>query len=136
MRPPEEVKRRLVQQWTAKAEEDLGAAEVLLSGKKPLFYPSCFHSQQAAEKYIKAFLTRHQVEFPKTHALGELLDLVSRVDKNLAAFIGDAIALNPYGVEVRYPGDMPEPTCSEAHEALELSRKIRNAILNALEGCT
>ncbi len=82
MKPPDEVKRKLVQEWIAKAEQDLKAAEALLLGEPPLTYPSCFHSQQAAEKYIKAFLTWHQVEFPKTHAFGELLDLVSKVDRS------------------------------------------------------
>ncbi|MBI5233923.1 MAG: HEPN domain-containing protein [Deltaproteobacteria bacterium] len=134
MRPPEEVKRKLVQQWMAKAEEDISAAEALLLREWPLLYPSCFHSQQAAEKYIKAFLTQYQVEFPKTHAFGELLDLVSQVDGNLATLLRDVTALNPYGVEVRYPGDAPEPTCAEAQEALELARKVCSAIHNALKG--
>ncbi len=31
MRPPEEVKRDLVRQWLAKADEDLNAAKALLS---------------------------------------------------------------------------------------------------------
>jgi hypothetical protein len=34
-----------------------------------------FHAQQAAEKSPKALLIRHQVDFGKTHNLGELLQL-------------------------------------------------------------
>ena len=77
MRPPEKVKAEMVRQWIRKAETDLEAAEVLFYKTPPLLYPACFHSQQAVEKYLKAFLTWHQVEFPKMHALGELLDLIS-----------------------------------------------------------
>ncbi|HOE12382.1 MAG TPA: HEPN domain-containing protein [bacterium] len=34
----------------------------------PFLYPACFHAQQAAEKYLNALLTWHQIEFPKTHS--------------------------------------------------------------------
>ena len=65
MQPIEEqARRRLLEQWLRKAETDLQAAQALLSHAPPLLYPSCFHAQQAAEKYLKAFLTWHQVEFP------------------------------------------------------------------------
>ena len=134
MRPPEEVKRELVQQWIATAEQDLGAAETLLSAERPFFYPVCFHAQQAGEKYLKAFLTWHQVEFPKTHSLGELLDMVGQVDSALESSLQDAIALNPYGVDIRYPGDAPEPDRGEAQEAVELARKVMGAVQNALKG--
>ena len=50
MRPPEEVKREIVRQWLRKAEQDMHAAETLLSSERPLLYPVCFHAQQAAEK--------------------------------------------------------------------------------------
>lgn len=111
----------------------MDAAERLLSGGRLSFYPSCFHSQQAAEKFLKAFLTWHQVEFPKTHVFGELLDLISQVDMNLAESIEGVTKLNPYGVEVRYPSDLPEPTRAEAEEALALARSVRDAILKALK---
>jgi len=132
MRPPDEVKREIVRQWLAKAEQDLKAAELLLSKDQPLFYPSCFHSQQAAEKYIKAYLTWHQVEFPKTHDFDELLELISKVDETLAERLGDTPLLTPYGVEVRYPGDQPEPNLEEAREALELARRVRYAVMDRL----
>ena len=53
MRPPEEVKKALVGQWLAKAEQDLKAGEALLAIEPPYLYPACFHAQQAAEKYFK-----------------------------------------------------------------------------------
>jgi len=54
MRPPEEVKAEIVRLWLRKADADMDAAEVLLSDERPSLYPSCFHSQRAAEKYMKA----------------------------------------------------------------------------------
>ena len=52
MRPPEEVKQHIVRQWLQKAEADMDAADDLLSGERLSLFPSCFHSQQAAEKFL------------------------------------------------------------------------------------
>jgi HEPN domain-containing protein len=134
MKPPDDqTRRRLVGQWFDKAETDLQATESLLSRNPPLLYPSCFFSQQAAEKYLKGFLTWNQVDFPKTHDLKELLDLAEPVNSNLVSSLQDAIVLTRYSVEVRYPGDMPEPTVAEAQEALRLAQFVREAILAALD---
>ena len=132
MRPPEEVKRELVHQWLAKANEDLNTAKALLSHERSFLSAVGFHSQQAAEKYLKAFLTMHQIEFPKTHDIGELLDLVASVDAEFAASLSEAGILTPYGVEIRYPGDAPELMHHQAKQAVELAGKVREAILNAL----
>ena len=63
--PEEEVVRKIVGDWLYKADLDIRSAEALLLQDAPLFFPSCFHSQQAAEKYLKAYLTWRQIEFPK-----------------------------------------------------------------------
>ena len=133
MSPPEEqVRRSLVGQWIHKADQDIRAAASLLADDPPLLYPSCFHSQQAAEKYLKALLTWREVEFPKTHVIGELLDLLATVDRRLADSLADTTALNPYCVEMRYPGELPEPDIAEAKAALALAEKVRSAVIRAL----
>jgi HEPN domain-containing protein len=128
----EEARKRLIGQWLYKAQVDLEAADELLGSKRTLLYPACFHCQQTAEKYLKGLLTWHQVEFPKTHVIGDLLDLLATVDAPLSKSLADATALNPYGVEVRYPGDIPEPNATEAQKALELARTVRDAVMRAL----
>jgi HEPN domain-containing protein len=92
-----------------------------------------FHSQQAAEKYLKAFLVWHQVAFPKTHDLEEILDVVETIDAGLAASLRDVIILTPYGVELRYPGDRPDATPDTAREAVELARKVKDAVASRLK---
>jgi HEPN domain-containing protein len=134
MRPPEEVKKVLVSQWLAKAEQDMKAGEALLAIEPPYLYPACFHAQQAAEKYLKALLTWHQIEFPKTHAIELLLELLKGVDSQTASQLQDAGELTPYGVDIRYPGDQPEPEPDEAREAVDLARKVRHAVMNRLKG--
>ncbi|MFB3880253.1 MAG: HEPN domain-containing protein [Armatimonadota bacterium] len=132
MRPPDEVRKGIVRQWLAKAEEDVEASGTLLSAEPPLLYASCFHAQQAAEKYIKALLAWHQVEFPKTHEIEQLLDLLTPVDAGVARSVTAAAALTSYAVDTRYPGDLPDPTFAEARRALELAREVREAVLGAL----
>ena len=132
MRPPEEVKRDLVRQWLAKANEDLNAAKALLSLGTAFFSTIGFHCQQAAEKYLKAFLTWRQIEFPKTHDLGLLLGLISTAASSLAECLEDVVELTSYGVEIRYPGDIPEITKEDAAEAVQLAEKVRKAIEGAL----
>lgn len=132
MRSPDETKAAIVRQWLWKADTDVDAAEALLSDERPSFYPCCFFTQQAAEKYLKALLTWHQVEFPKTHSIREILNLVRTVDADMASSLAPAVGLTPYGVDVRYPSDTPEPTRAEAEEALSLARLVRDAVLHAL----
>jgi HEPN domain-containing protein len=132
MRPADQVKRDLIRQWIAKAEEDLGAAEILILHKTSYLSTVGFHCQQAAEKFLKALLTFNQIEFPKTHDLGALLDFVSPVDAPLAESLNDILLLNPYGVEVRYPGDMPDIEPEDAQKALELAKRVRDAVLKLL----
>ncbi len=132
MKPREEARRDLVRQWVAKAEKDFDLSHHLAG--EGYFYREAiaFSAQQAAEKFLKAFLISHQIDFPKTHNLGELLDLVSRIDTALAERLSDATALNPYGVEYRYPGDFPELTQEDAEAAFGIAQKVRAAMIAKL----
>jgi HEPN domain-containing protein len=85
MKQPEVVLRDLVRQWFAKAELDYRAAERLVRDPEPLREIIAFHCQQAAEKYLKAVLVSLQIEFPKTHDLEELLELLAPVRPDAAA---------------------------------------------------
>ena len=133
MKQPEEVRHELVTQWLARAEQDLGVAEHLLSQRSFLCAVG-FHAQQAAEKYLKAFLVKHQIEFPKTHNIGLLLDLVTTASADLSGSLQDIAVLSDDGVDVRYPGDLPDPTLEEAGDAVKLASKARDRILRALAG--
>ncbi len=134
MTPPDTraVLRKLVGQWTAKAEEDFRDAGTLFSQEPPSLGGTAFHSEQCVEKYLKAFLTAHQVEFPKTHSIKKLLGLVTPIDAGLAGILADAHKLTPYGVDIRYPADFPEMSLALAKEAFDLASKVRDAVRAAL----
>ena len=74
----------------------------------------CFHAQQASEKFLKAYLAYHDVDFPRTHDLDFLLIECQKIDKE--AFQIDFKSLTDFGVSVRYPDDFYIP---EEKEALE-----------------
>jgi hypothetical protein len=68
--------KRQTAKWVRKAEEDWSGARKLADQKSPLRDLACFHSQQAAEKYLKALLQEAGAVVPKTHDLKDLLDLL------------------------------------------------------------
>lgn len=57
----------IVKEWIAKADEDYRFAEVNLRQERDFFPQICFHYQQAAEKFLKAFIVARDLEFRKTH---------------------------------------------------------------------
>jgi HEPN domain-containing protein len=131
-KPPDKVRDTFVRQWLLKAEEDLNAAKSLITYGDSFLSTVCFHSQQGAEKYLKAFLTYHQVEFPKTHDIDGLLDLIAPTNGKLSESLRDVIVLTNYGVDVRYPGDLPVVTSSDARQAIQPAEKVRRLVLELL----
>jgi len=132
MRTPEQVKWDFVQQWLDKARKDVATAEILLREEFEDYENAGFHAQQGAEKFIKAFLVRHQIQFPKSHDIAVLRQLVARVDSEIAEKLATADALTPYGVEFRYPGDLPSVARDEGETALRLAQETRALIMESL----
>ena len=127
-----EDKDELLRQWLEKAHRDIFAAENLIIHGEYISGIVAFLSQQAAEKYIKAYLVHEQIEFPKTHDIGMLLKIVSKINQNLSELLKDTITLTDYSVDVRYPDDVPNITLEDAKQAIELAKKVREAILGEL----
>lgn len=134
MRPPDDIKRKAAAERLRKADADFDLADHLLAVGGAFPNAIAFNSQQAAEKYLKALLSWHQVPFPKTHDVEQLLDLIATVDAELAESLRDIIVFTPYGVELRYPGDRPDATHHEPREAVELALKVREAVIKHLKG--
>ncbi len=133
MRPPEIVLRELVVQWLDKADSDLDAVEELSVHGDRFREIIAFHCQQAVEKYLKAFLVRHQVEFPKTHDIAKLVARCANIDEHLAAHLAHASVLTPYGVDARYPGDLPEVLLGGDIEFLAIAKRVRSLVYGSLD---
>ena len=95
--------------WLSYARADLHVAEVLRLGSEVPGRIVCFHAQQAAEKAVKAALVEAAGPFRKSHdvvvlaglAPGELATQLERLD---------VAVLQPWAVDGRYPGDLPDAT--------------------------
>jgi HEPN domain-containing protein len=98
----------IARQWVEKADNDLRAAEHILTLVEECpFDTACFHAQQCVEKYIKAVLVLHSIEFPRTHDLEALLHLLPAA-VSAGIDLSRILVLNRYSVEARYPGTWDE----------------------------
>ncbi len=121
----------LVREWIGKAEGDFTTAErELRARKKPNYDAACFHAQQCAEKYLKAFLQERGLPFVKTHNLVALLDQALVAVPSLELLRPDLQRLNLYAVQVRYPGESADK--GTAREAVSVCRHVREALRTTL----
>ena len=122
-----------VKNWLIKANGDLKVAEneMNLTSEQMVTDAVCFHSQQAVEKLLKAFLITKNVEFGKTHNLEFLAELCGKEDEEFKELeVGN---LSFYAVEVRYPDEFFIPSLDEAKECLRIARKVKEFVMNKLE---
>jgi HEPN domain-containing protein len=122
---------RVLRRWLRYAEDDLRAAEILLE-QSGVPRTSCFHAQQAAEKAIKAIFVFLQVDFPFTHDLNRLRDLLPEGWAVKEDF-PDLAGLSEWAVEPRYPGDLKEATQEDAKAAVEQAREVYETALKDLK---
>ena len=119
-------------EWVFKAEEDYDSADLLLhGGETAIAATACFHCQQCAEKYLKAFLEENEIAFPKRHELVPLLKLCLRIDGEFTPLLKDLRRLESFAVSVRYPGITVKVKTAE--EALQAAQRVRNFIRKKLK---
>jgi HEPN domain-containing protein len=121
-----------VRAWLSKAGKDLAAAQYELQADPPFSEDIAFHSQQAAEKSLKAFLSWHRIPFRKTHNLVELGEACCQIDQSLESLLRRAAPLTEYAWKFRYPGDPEEATAEEAGTALATAREVFVSVLSRL----
>ena len=121
----------LTAEWIAKAEGDYATAgRELRTRRRPNYDAVCFHAQQTAEKYLKAFLQENGADFPKTHSLIELLQLVVPLDAGFEWQRDLLIRLERYAVRYRYPGESAD--LDEARSAFKAAQAVRRFIRQRL----
>lgn len=119
--------------WIEKARNDLLNADNNLAASKVPYDTVCFHCQQAAEKLLKSFLVSRGRQYPITHNLFVILESVLELEP-MAEYLRQALAtLNPYSVEVRYPGDAWMPSPDDATEARRAAQEIHDFVKSKLQ---
>jgi HEPN domain-containing protein len=97
-------------EWVSKAEDDWKVAQREFRARKsPSYDAACFHSQQCAEKYLKARLEEAGIAFAKSQLWATLHHRLN--------------ALNSFAVAYRYPG--AAATKTDARDALKDCREVR-----------
>ena len=93
--------------FLGKAAVDLTAAKVLLDSfndddSELDLDVVMFHLQQGAEKALKAILDYHQVKFPHTHDIENLIELIGLEKIEIYKDADQLVPLSEYAVEGRY----------------------------------
>jgi len=110
--------------WLLRARGNLTLAEKGGRLKGILFEDLCFNAQQAAEKALKAVCLAQGLDFPKTHSLVHLMDILEKSGLDVPQNVREADILTQYAVQSRYPSIVEEVTRSEYREALKLASQV------------
>jgi HEPN domain-containing protein len=112
------------QEWLRHARSNLRIAEQGPRLKGVLLEDLCFNAQQAAEKALKAVCVQRGIDFPKTHSLVRLMDILESDGFPLPADIQEADILTQYAVQARYPTWDEAVTAEEYRDALQLAARV------------
>ena len=113
--------------WLFRANEDILVIKKLFESEPETFAsPICFHAQQAVEKFLKAFLVYHDIDFPKTHDLDFLLMECKKINDKI--FDIDLGSLTDFGVSIRYPDDFYLPDKKETFFFRAVALKVKEIV--------
>jgi HEPN domain-containing protein len=121
-----------VMDWIDKADHDLGSAKLIYLHIPDYFDTIAFHCQQATEKYLKGLLEYYEIEFPRTHNLVYLLELLSRKIEISEVVYDKAILLNGFSVQIRYPDNTIHLTKEELETSINISQYFRDFAIKSI----
>ena len=122
----------LANEWFKKADEDLYYARLVAQNEAP-YGLACFHCQQAAEKYLKGYLTYKNIEIEKIHDIIRLLGICKKCDDKFGELTEECIMLNAYYIPTRYPvPEVKNYSLEELQNAIQSVEKIINFIKEKL----
>ena len=121
-----------VEDWLEKGDHDLGSAKIIFQYISEYFDTIAFHCRQSVEKYVKALLVLYNIEFPRSHDLPFLLELLSCKRKVESVQFDKAIILNNFSIEIRYPDKTIQLSSEELTEAIEIAEYFREYALQII----
>jgi HEPN domain-containing protein len=92
-----------------------------------------YHAQQAAEKYLKAFLASRGVLPKRTHNLQVLCEECSKLENTFMALEEDCRDLDYLSDDIRYPGIPNDSEEEMAHQAVSAYERICRTVIQKLE---
>ena len=119
-----------VKELITSAENNLRAARNLYEHE--IYGLACFHSHQAVELLLKAYLLQKTGNYPFTHSLFNLLKLCNEKDSEFEILLQlGVLGLEAYYIRTRYP-PLLKIEREEAEEAIKLAEKVREFVLRKL----
>ena len=119
-----------------KAAQDLAVLDRLLDDPAIDDETLGYHAQQAAEKLIKSLLALHGHDYPRSHNIGLLLDLLSSHGMPLPERFEAVRTLTPFGTVFRYD-DLPLEDNPDRHSWPPLLHSLESYVATAIEaGCS
>jgi len=123
----------ITKEWLQKADEDYGFASSSMEFTE-YYAQICFHFQQAAEKYLKAFIVSYKLNFRPVHNLLELLRICSQAYPDMKQLEKACQFLNPFYIDSRYPVHWPVAyDKNTAINAKKMTEEIRNQVIKLLK---
>ena len=123
----------IVREWLSKADEDFSFAKINLEDDHKFYSQICFHFQQAAEKYLKAYIAAYDLEFEKIHNLIALLKICGRKDASLLSVMEQCELLNTAYIDTRYPVHWPTDYSKEKTKKMqEAAGKVAQTVKDLL----
>ncbi len=125
----------MFKQWLLKAERDIDSAKLLIDGK--LYDTAIYHTQQCAEKALKAFIAFKNLPIQKTHDLVVLAKICEKLDASFDDVLNVTYILNGLDVEYRYPDglddEINQPEESQVKDSIGYAREILDFVKKKCE---
>ena len=86
-----------------------------------------FHAQQAAEKLLNAAMAIRGLDYPRTHDLGALIDMLAKGGMTLPEDLVDIDLLTPFGTIFRYD-EVVERAGRDRQQWLGWIRSLRSLV--------
>ncbi len=114
-----------VQRWLDQADSDL---EIARDVRERYAHQSCFHAQQAAEKFLKALLTRLSGDATQSHELERLMTACIKMGLTIPDDVrADARSLDKFYISTRYPDALGFADASLAYQIRDADDAIASA---------
>jgi HEPN domain-containing protein len=127
--------RAITLEWLNKVESDFDYARASFREFDRFYSQMCILCHDAAEKYLKSYLTSLGISPERTHDLVMLLKEYARHAENsgdLLTIERPCRILNRYYIPLKYPFHYPNVTREQANEAIEAAEAVRTVVVNVL----
>jgi HEPN domain-containing protein len=119
--------------WLKQANEELKVSIHLAQTDGMPPRTACFHAHLAAELGLKSCFIFFEIPFKKMHDLIALNSIISeRLSYQVA--LTDLEQLNPWVIEGRYPGDIPDVDTATAKKCVNSAERILSTIKKQISG--